>query len=824
MGAWNPCGRGRASSTLVQADASKADDSRLPVAHTSKPVDAVSEPQPHGDIQTLKSVSRLQPPYTQSVDERALEEADLEWRLLVHQLNSDGEVPFRVIDTVEQAKRLVRDLTGPQYANVPHAWDTETINCDPAEETPYGSAKVICLSVYAGADLGRVWICNHDHADGLIQVFKEYFESPRYLKVWHNYSFDRAVLYNHGIDVQGLGADTMHMARLYDTSWASYSLENVGKSLGFTHLVKTGMQARFGKQPKRLVNGLEKTLKAILPSPEELQRDKGLVVSWIDYSTLDAQLTFEIHAKLVKLLQEANALCSIDGKEKTLDGVETMYDLYFELVRPFGALLTDMERTGFYVQKEWLQHIQAEAESEKTRLQGEFVSWAQSKIGGSEYWMFNPDSKVQLQQLLFAPYVNPKTKVEILAPSRTFVVENEDGYVEEGKEQPKKKRPLKITGLGIKPVDLTVKGAPSASSAVLRKLAGFPRADPPKYGLAFKKIGEEGCLALDSVVEAGQCATLLSTFIIPLQLLPDQNGRIHASLNMNTETGRLSCRRPNLQNQPAFEKDRFKIRKGFSAEPGNSLIVADYGQLELRLLAHITRCKSMIDAFRQGGDFHSRTALSMYDHIKEAVEKGEVRLDKSEGGSDSDIPLIKDKYANERRKAKILNFSIAYGKTAMGLSKDWDVSVEEAQETVNAWYRERQEIRNWQDAVKDFARKRGAVVTLCGRRRILPDIVSTNYKARAHAERGAINTPLQGSAADVVMAAMAKLAANDELKRLGWSMTLQIHDEIILEGPESNAERAAEIVRKAMEHPFPRPLLVDLSVDLKIAQNWYEAK
>lgn len=127
-----------------------------------------------------------------------------------------------------------------------------------------------------------------------------------------------------------------------------------------------------------------------------------------------------------------------------------------------------------------------------------------------------------------------------------------------------------------------------------------------------------------------------------MQALADKNGRVHCSLNLNTETGRLSARRPNLQNQPALEKDQYKIRDAFVAEEGNTLIVADYGQLELRILAHITKCRSMIEAFEKGGCFHSRTAVGMYAYIKEAVDSGKVLLEWDYSKGQPTQPLVKD--------------------------------------------------------------------------------------------------------------------------------------------------------------------------------------
>jgi len=281
-----------------------------------------------------------------------------------------------------------------------------------------------------------------------------------------------------------------------------------------------------------------------------------------------------------------------------------------------------------------------------------------------------------------------------------------------------------------------------------------------------------------------------------------------------------------LQNQPALEKDRYKIRKAFVASPGNTLVVADYGQLELRILAHLTGCKSMMEAFKAGGDFHSRTAMNMYPHVREAVENGQVILEwHPEPGEDKPpVPLLKDAFGSERRKAKMLNFSIAYGKTAVGLSRDWKVSTKEAQETVDLWYNDRQEVRKWQEMRKKEAIEDGYVLTLLGRSRRFP--ASKSRAQRNHIQRAAINTPVQGSAADVAMCAMLEISINQQLKKLGWRLLLQIHDEVILEGPIESAEIAKDIVVDCMSKPFNgrNILSVDLSVDAKCAQNWYAAK
>mmetsp|Transcript_11467 Transcript_11467/g.23289 ORF Transcript_11467/g.23289 Transcript_11467/m.23289 type:complete len:181 (+) Transcript_11467:2812-3354(+) len=179
----------------------------------------------------------------------------------------------------------------------------------------------------------------------------------------------------------------------------------------------------------------------------------------------------------------------------------------------------------------------------------------------------------------------------------------------------------------------------------------------------------------------------------------------------------------------------------------------------------------------------------------------------------------------ERRRAKTLNFSIAYGKTSRGLAKDWGVSLPEAKETIDRWYSDRQEVRQWQQDTISFARDYGYVSTILGRRRNLPGIHATrDHSLRGHSQRAAINTPLQGSAADVVTAAMVKLHQNAALRACGWSTILQVHDEIILEGPRDSSPTAADIVRRTMEHPLEWDLLVQLVVDLHVVQSWYQAK
>ena len=229
----------------------------------------------------------------------------------------------------------------------------------------------------------------------------------------------------------------------------------------------------------------------------------------------------------------------------------------------------------------------------------------------------------------------------------------------------------------------------------------------------------------------------------------------------------------------------------------------------------MSNCTGMIDAFKLGGDFHSRTALVMYPEIQKELDSGEVLLEWDFSKGEPTAPLLKEKFSLERKKAKQMNFSLAYGKTASGFARDWECSVEEAQDTVNLWYKDRHEVRAWQDKMKKIAGKKGWCQTLLGRYRNL---------IHANASLAAINTPIQGGAADVIIGAMVKLQQDSVLRDLGFKLLLQVHDEVILEGPEAKADEALQRTIGIMQRPLEQPLLIDLEVDAKVAGNWFDAK
>lgn len=394
-----------------------------------------------------------------------------------------------------------------------------------------------------------------------------------------------------------------------------------------------------------------------MPPVEELQRAPMTRPDWIQYSAYDSQGTWLLHDRLRRELQQM-----------PWQHGRMLYDLYWNYWRPFGELLTQMEREGIRVDVQVkLPQAQVAAQASRDEKELQFRRWVASYC--MDAWYMNVGSATQLQTILFGGAQSRKRGSPVLPLQRTFSIDRPDyerlkvareqinpmemiygvhmatteniaapfppstlhgeGENEEGlKGRPRKSVEFVLKSLELQHTKVTkTTGFPAVDGASLRGLAGEPYDDPPVYGTAYESFGKgpagiEACQALDALCSMSAIDTMLSNFIIPLQQNADANSRVHCSLNLNTETGRLSSRAPNLQNQPALEKDSYKIRHAFTAEDGNMLVVADYGQLELRLLAHITACKSMIDAFKQGGCFHSRTAMGMFDHVRKAVESG----------------------------------------------------------------------------------------------------------------------------------------------------------------------------------------------------------
>ena len=292
---------------------------------------------------------------------------------------------------------------------------------------------------------------------------------------------------------------------------------------------------------------------------------------------------------------------------------------------------------------------------------------------------------------------------------------------------------------------------------------------------------------------------LLSTYINALpELINPKTGKIHTSFNQTvTATGRLSSSNPNLQNIPIRDNEGREIRRAFVPDPGCLFFSADYSQIELRIMAHLSGDPHMIGAFREGSDIHAATAAKIYK-----------------------VP-IDEVTADMRRKAKTANFGIIYGISVFGLAERLNIPRSEAKELIDGYFESYPQIKEYMNKSIEVAREKGYVETICGRKRMLPDIHSHNSVVRGYAERNAINAPIQGSAADIIKIAMIRIARRFEEEGLKSRMILQVHDELNFNVPTDELERVQEIVRHEMENAYP--LQVPLIADYGTGHNWLEA-
>ncbi len=291
---------------------------------------------------------------------------------------------------------------------------------------------------------------------------------------------------------------------------------------------------------------------------------------------------------------------------------------------------------------------------------------------------------------------------------------------------------------------------------------------------------------------------LKGTYVDALpELVNPETGRVHTSFNQAVAaTGRLSSSDPNVQNIPIRTELGREIRRAFVADPGHVLISADYSQIELRVLAHLAEDETLIKAFQDGSDIHDQTALKVFGP--------DSRLDPHE----------------LRRRAKIVNYALLYGKTAFTLAKDIGVTPQAAQEFIDAYFAGFPRVRAYIDRTIDQGRTTGVVKTMYGRRRLMPDLTSPNVQIRAAAERAAVNLPIQGTAADIMKRAMIEV--HDALASSKARMILTVHDELLFEVPASSAEEMAQLVRDKMQGAAA--LKVPLTVDVGIGENWKDAK
>jgi DNA polymerase-1 len=421
--------------------------------------------------------------------------------------------------------------------------------------------------------------------------------------------------------------------------------------------------------------------------------------------------------------------------------------LYHDIELPLVGVLAELEYNGIAVDADELDRQRERLETEIVRLKGEVETAAMETAGRS----FDIDSPKQLSTILF--------------------------------NTPEDEEP----GLGLKPIKKTKTGF-STDAEVLTKLS--------------EDASVESVIP-QLILEYRQLAKLVSTYLVALKdEINEATGRIHASFNQTVAaTGRLSSSDPNLQNIPIRTEIGREIRRAFVAPEGRVLITADYSQIELRLLAHLSKDPNLTEAFVNGEDIHAAVAAQIHGVPLDAVTR------------------------EQRSGAKMVNFGIVYGITAFGLARRLGCSNGEADEIITGYKQRFAGITTFLEECVAQAKRHGYVETMLKRRRPIPDIDSNQPNRRNLAERMAINSVVQGSAADLIKLAMIDLHGRIEAGENDLAQTrmlLQIHDELVFEAPEDSAEAARTLIVDRMQQAME--LDVPLVVDSGISGNWYEAK
>ncbi|MBI3081389.1 MAG: DNA polymerase I, partial [Gemmatimonadetes bacterium] len=352
--------------------------------------------------------------------------------------------------------------------------------------------------------------------------------------------------------------------------------------------------------------------------------------------------------------------------------------------------------------------------------------------------------------------------------------------------------------------DFNINSTPQLRHVLFEKLQ-LPALKKTKTGPStdadvLEQLGAMGFTVPALLLEYREVSKLKSTYVdvLPAKVHP-ATGRIHTSFDQaGAATGRLSSFEPNLQNIPVRTARGELIRRCFVPGPGCRLVVADYSQIELRLLAHLSQDPAFIEAFRRGGDIHRETAAIIFGVAVDAVT------------------------AEMRSRAKTINFATIYGQGPFALSRQLGISQDEAREFIRLYFERFAGVRRFLDQTVERARRVGFVETLFGRRRYIPALKDPNYNVRAFGERTAMSSPLQGSAADLIKIAMVRLHRALVANGSRGAMLLQVHDELVLEAPEPDVDAVVQVVRREMEGAAE--LSVPLVVEIGVGDNWLDAK
>ncbi|CAD7489412.1 DNA polymerase I [Aeromonas dhakensis] len=602
------------------------------------------------------------------------------------------ETDYRcILDEAEFDEWLARLQAAPLFA-----FDTETTSLD------YMEARIVGVSFAIEPGKAAYVPFGHDYLGAPVQLteavvlgkLKPLLEDPARLKVGQNLKYDRNVLLNHGIELQGIAYDTMLESYVLNSTASRHDMDSLARR--YLNVETISFEDIAGKGVKQLTfNQIE--LEQAAP-----------------YAAEDADITLRLHQALWGKLAAEPGLAKV----------------FSEIELPLLPVLARMERLGTTIEPKLLHQQSQEIEVRLAELEKQA-----HELAGQE---FNLSSPKQLGEILF-------------------------------------------TKLGLPIIKKTPKGAPSTAEEVLAELA-------ETYELPRLLMEHRGLAKLKSTY----------TDKLPLMIKP-QTGRVHTSYHQAVAaTGRLSSTDPNLQNIPVRNEQGRRIRQAFIPCAGYKLVAADYSQIELRIMAHLSGDKGLLTAFAEGKDIHKATAAEVFGVELDAVT--------------SDM----------RRSAKAINFGLIYGMSAFGLAKQLGIGRAEAQKYMDLYFERYPGVLEYMERTRQQAEAQGYVETLFGRRLYLPDIKSRNAGLRKAAERAAINAPMQGTAADIIKRAMINVdgwirGIEDQSIR----MLMQVHDELVFEIREEKLEEYIAIIKEKMS--AAAELHVPLVVEAGTGDNWDQA-
>ena len=530
--------------------------------------------------------------------------------------------------------------------------------------------------------------------DWVLQQLKPWLEDASRIKVGQHLKYDKNVLANYDITLDGIGFDTMLESYVLNSTGSRHDMDTLAQNYLNHRTVQYEEIA--GKGAKQLTfNQIDLEQAAF-------------------YAAEDADITLRLHEVLWPKVTAEDTL------KKILQEIEV----------PLASILARMEQQGVLIDS---QQLSQQSQQLATRIM-ELEKEVHEMAGEA----FNLGSTKQLQHILFEKMELPVVKK-------------------------------------------TPKGAPSTSEEVLQELA----LDYPLPAL---------------IMEYRGLTKLKNTYTDKLpKMINHRTGRVHTSYHQAvTATGRLSSTDPNLQNIPIRNEEGRRVRKAFIAREGYKIVAADYSQIELRIMAHLSGDQGLLDAFAHGKDIHRATASEVFNVAEDDVTD------------------------NQRRSAKAINFGLIYGMSAFGLAKQLHVSRQEAQEYMDLYFKRYPGVLDYMDRTRDFAKQHGYVETVFGRRLYLPEIKSSNGARRKGAERAAINAPMQGTAADVIK--MAMIQVDDWIRSTDSDdvvMIMQVHDELVFEIKQDTLDTNVATIVELMEQAAT--LSVPLKVEAGNGENWEEA-